>query len=67
MNKFQIFGKSESVYNVDESEFPLNNSLPQIISEKLKLEFVSLTNIDKRENRSMLLSTRNGQWLYSWE
>jgi hypothetical protein len=67
MNKFQIFSNPESVYNVDESGFPLNYSPLQIISEKLKREVVSLTNMEKGENRSMLLSTRNVKWLYSRE
>lgn len=45
--------------NVDESGFPLNNSTPQIISEKRIREVVSLTNVERGENRSMLLSSRN--------
>jgi hypothetical protein len=46
------------VNNVDESGFPLNNSPPQIISEKRIREVVSLTNMNRGENRSMLLSSR---------
>ena len=45
--------------NVDESGFPLNNSPPQIINEKRIREVVSLTNMERGENCSMLLRSRN--------
>jgi hypothetical protein len=50
MNKFQLFDKPESLYSLDKCGFPLNNRPPKIISNKGKRKVVSLTNVERGEN-----------------
>lgn len=50
MTDFNLFDKPQCIYNVDETGIPLNNRPVKIVSQRGKREVVSLTNVEKGEN-----------------
>ncbi|KAJ4449181.1 hypothetical protein ANN_00577 [Periplaneta americana] len=50
LNDYQLFDKPHCIYNMDESGFPLNNRPLKIVSQKGKREVVSLTNVERGQN-----------------
>jgi hypothetical protein len=50
LEEYDLLDKPHNVYNMDESGFPLNNCPQKIVSAKGKWEAVSLTNVERGEN-----------------
>lgn len=54
VDKTNLRGRPECVYNVDETGIPLNNRPPNIIAEKGAKDVVSVTNVERGENVTVL-------------
>ncbi|KAJ4442643.1 hypothetical protein ANN_04232 [Periplaneta americana] len=50
LNDYQLFDKPHCIYNMDESGLPLNNRPLKIVSQKGKREIISLTNVERGQN-----------------
>ena len=50
--------RPQSIYNVDESGFPMNNRPLKVVSEKGKREVVALTNLERGENVTVVVCCR---------
>lgn len=54
VDKTNLRGRPECVYNVDETGIPLNNRPPNIIAQKGAKDVVSVTNVERGENVTVL-------------
>ncbi|XP_026736710.1 uncharacterized protein LOC113500199 [Trichoplusia ni] len=54
IDKNNLRGRPECVYNVDETGIPLNNRPPNIIAQKGAKDVVSVTNVERGENVTVL-------------
>ncbi|CAH2089064.1 unnamed protein product [Euphydryas editha] len=54
VDKTNLRGRPECVYNVDETGIPLNNRPPNIIAQKGAKDVVSVTNVERGENVTIL-------------
>lgn len=54
VEKTNLRGRPECVYNVDETGIPLNNRPPNIIAQKGAKDVVSVTNVERGENVTVL-------------
>ena len=54
--EFGLQDKPQNIFNVDESGFPMNNRPEKVVGEKGKREVVSLTNLERGENVTVVVA-----------